>query len=498
MKRRLLASVFLAACALNAEAQRVVLEVPRSPLPRLTAAASITPPAQTLPLSLRPLGPSLPIAATLAAAQPLLPQQNPKVIDSLRAHGAKAEHLAGLKAEAGAGALENNFMSAAALGGGVVTPSPSDDAAHLPATHSRPLMERLLERVRLDDRGRADEKKALEDSFKRMLGTPTGRRYAEEFLAEGLSAHVHFTEFPDSKLLLVDGRKKFSYWADTAWRQEGYAEIRLNRHYVDGDLDFLRESLPAILGHELLGHGLWYGRAAKENLYRAFNRHELNETVARLIGWAIDHELDGRFEDMGAWNYLADPTHYLSGLKMRLPYYATTFGQNEMANPMGTLRSRLAAAEQEVESARRNLDAQKTWLPVLDHFSRKHGIPAQRFTLLRKELEDLETYYQNEIVNAEAIVHVVSELMGKIAAVPDHKIELYLSQAAAHPFFARLNAEAERLGEALKALTMDAPLVPPRPAPPRPAGQISWTELAKMLQNDKAADAHRAVKHWRP
>ena len=143
MKRRLLIAFFLAAPALNAAAQRVSLQVPLSPLPSLTVAASIAPLAQTFPLSLSPLGPSLPTAT--AAAQPLLHKQSPKVIDTLRAHGPDATNLSDLKGEAGAAALEANFMSAAALGDGVVTPSA--DAPQVESSpNTRPLMERMLER----------------------------------------------------------------------------------------------------------------------------------------------------------------------------------------------------------------------------------------------------------------------------------------------------------------------------------------------------------------
>jgi len=343
----------------------------------------------------------------------------------------------------------------------------------------------MLERVRLDDRGRADEKKALEDAFKRLLGTPTGRRYAEEFLAEGLTAHVHFEDFPDSQLFLVDGRKKFyAAQAYTDWRPEGYPEIRLNRHYVDGDPDNLKDSLPSILGHELLGHGLWYGRAAKQDLYLAFHYHELNETLARLVGWAIDHELDGRFEESGAWSYLADPAYYLANLKMRMAYYAITFSQNEMSDPLGTMRARSAAAGLGLDQARANLAAQKTWLPVLDHFERNSGLGAHRFVMLRKELEDLVTHYENEIVVSETVVREVSGLISRLEAEPDRDSARYLSQASASPFFERLAADTQRLGSALQAMTKDAPVIPPRPGPVRPADQITWEQLIQM-HNDR-------------
>jgi len=174
-----------------------------------------------------------------------------------------------------------------------------------------------------------------------------------------------------------------------------------------------------------------------------------------------------------------------------------TFSQSEMAKPLETLRSRLSAAEQQVEQARKNLASQKTWLPVLDHFSRDHGIAASRFELLRKELSDLEAHYQNEVVNAETIVQEVTGLMNRIEAEPDHASELYLKQASAHPFFERLSAESENLGASLQKAASVAPSSPLRAAPTRPAGQISWEELAKMYQDDVAADAKRAVKHWR-
>ncbi|MBI2788057.1 MAG: hypothetical protein HYX59_05185 [Elusimicrobia bacterium] len=532
MKRSLLTALLLAAAALDAAAQRVTLEVPLSPRPSLSApAATISPLAQSFPLALSPWAPGLTAAAiqvphnavpipsptmapvkaaavlpalpaalapkALAAARPLV-HPGAKVIDALREHGAESGKIADLKGEAGAGALERNFMSAAALGDEPVVPPPGDGPKSLPAADSRPLLTRMLERVRLDDRGRPDEKKALEDSFKRLLDTPTGRRYAEEFLAEGLTAVVHFDDFPDSQLYLVDGRKRFyAAQAYTDWRQEGYAEIRLNRHYVDGDPDFMRESLPSIIGHELLGHGLWYGRAAKENLYLAFHYHELNETLARLVGWAIDHELDGRFEEAGAWNYLSDPAHYLSNLKMRLPYYAVTFGREEMANPLATLRARLAAAGQEVERAKRNLASQKTWPPVLAHFIEHHGIPAHRFTLLREEMADLEAHYQNEVVNAESIVREVSGLMERIEAEPDHASEIYLKEASAHPFFERLSADTARLGAALGKMAKAAPPAPPRPSPPRPADQLSWDQLSAMYTDDLAQDRTRSHPHWR-
>lgn len=528
MKRLLLASVFLVAAAFNAGAQRISLEIPLSPTPRLSAAAlGVSPLAQTFPLALTPWSPSLTAAAiqpplnavpipapkvtaltalpralsptALSAAKPVIHQNNPRLIDSLLEHGTKVGNLADLNGEAGAGALEKNFMSAASINDDIPVIPRDDGGARLgPTPTSRPLRDRMLERVRLDDRGRPDEKTALENSFLRLLETPTGRHYAEEFLAQGLTAVVRFDDFPDSQLFLIDNRKRFfAAQAYTDWRPEGYAEIRLNRHFVDGDPEIMHDILPGIIGHELLGHGLWYGRAAQLNLYLAFHYHELNETLARLVGWSIDYELNNRFEENGAWSYLSDPNGYLSNLKLRLPYYAVTLSAAEMADTLGTLRSRLAPAKEEIERAKRNLAAQKTWLPLLDHFSAHHGIPAKRFELLRTELNDHVGRYQNEVINSEAVVSTLMDLIGKLEAEPERESSRYLSEASTHLFFKHLHADTVRLGAELAALTRAKPPVAARGPAPRPADQITFDELQKMYEDDLAADAKRSDKHWR-
>ncbi len=474
MKIRLLALILLLAGAFNASAQRVSLEVPLSPTPSalsgvsaLTANPLVTPAplALTAGMQVSSLSPELarPIpagAVPIAQANPLFLPALPhslvprlpspakhdelhpaKVVDSLREFGAKTEQLSGLKGEGGKTALESNFMSAASLGDGGVVP-PVADGALTPNRDERPLLERMLERVRLDDRGKEDEKKALATSFKRLLATPTGRHYAEEFLAEGLHATVQFEDFPDSQLFLVDNRKKFyAAQAFTDFKEDGTVLVRLNRHYVDGDPEYMHESLPSVIGHELLGHGLWYGRSDKAGLKVAFHYHELNETMARLVGWAIDHELDGKFEDAGAWNFANDPANYLANMKMRQAYYSTTFSENEMSDPLGTLRSRLEPARQEIERSQRNLASQKTWPPVIEHFVAEHRIDTKRFDLLRKELADQEAYHAAEIANSEAVLAEITRLLGNIEAEPTQESETYLRNASTHPLFARLRED---------------------------------------------------------
>lgn len=536
MKSRLLTALLVLASALNAGAQRVTLEVPLSPTPAVSASAAsltyqrnpaplalssglslwnepalsaVTPlPARVLPLTPIKAAPSVaqplaakPVPAALAAVKPVpnvseKSANSAKVIESLREHGALSGAASKLDGEDGKAALEKNFLAAASLGDPKDAPPSALEIK--PTADTRALLTRVLERVKLDDRGHADEKKVLEEQFLRMLATPTGARLAEQFLAEGLTATVHFEDFPDSKLLYIDGRMKFfAAQAYTQWKNDGTIEVKLNRHFVDGDREIMHETLPWVIGHELLGHGLWYGRATKENLYTAYHYHELNETEARNVGWAIDLELDGKFEEQGVWSYLEDPAYYLAHLKMRLPYYAVTFSAEEMADAMGTLRARVSVARSEIERAKRNLAAQKTWTAVIDHFASGHGIPEGRFALLRKEQADLITHYEMEIANSEAVLSSVKDLLGRMEA-DNQESQKYLQGAGQSELFKRLSEENDRLTNDLREKSRNTPREPARQPPPRPEGQISWQELSQMYHDDVAADAKRkpGEKHW--
>lgn len=516
MRRGLLRGLLLTAVALNAAAQRVTLEVPLSPsfegraAPALydnlviasPATLSLSAPLLAAPLSQAAPAPlpahaALPASALVAkpqaaAALPANGAQNPaRVIDSLREHGDKAAKLSELKGEAGAAALESNFMSAASLGDGApATPSEKGDATPVPVTpETRDLLARLKERVHIDDRGKADEKAALETAFTRLLQTPTGKRYAEEFIADGTLAHVHFADIPPSMQALA--------YAQT--RPDGGVEIFLSRHYfLDAPARDLRQNLAGTIGHELLGHGLWLGRSIRDDILLAYVHHESDENHATLLGWNIEHELDGRFQNGGAWNYLADPAHSLKMQKILLPGYAKTFSQEQMNDPVGTLRERLSLAEKQVELARANLTAQKTWLPVLEYFSSGHGIPSERFATLRQELADMVREHEHGVAVAEAVRDEITAMIGRLEAEPHGESARYLQEAARRPLFARLNADVARLSASLRERVESSPMIPAHQPPPRPAGQISWDELAKMYHDDVAADASRPAgqKHW--
>ncbi|MDE2144180.1 MAG: hypothetical protein KGJ84_17365, partial [Elusimicrobia bacterium] len=325
------------------------------------------------------------------------------------------------------------------------------------------------------------------------------RALAERYLADGAPAVVRFERFEGSRIFDVDGRKIFyAPRAFTEWKGD-HVEVRLNQDYLGTDPEFLKQDLPPILAHELLGHGLWYSRAVRENALQAFHHHELNETNARLVGWLTDFELDGRFEDSGAWNYLQDPAGFLSGLKLRLPYYALTFSNEELARPIEALEARSVAAKDKRAQLETELANLLSWNPVIDHFARHHGIAESRLRALRGYMSDNEAGYRDELKVMDALIADVDATVGRMKAEPDRVSERYLQQAATHPMFADLVRETATNGRrllqmvsAVSAQAGDESADAARRRDEHWRGQVTFDELAGMYRRDREENPG----HW--
>jgi len=378
--------------------------------------------------------------------------------------------------------------------------APAASAGEAPAA-APALLDRLLERVSLDDGNSAERGAALRGAFARMLESPTARALAERFVAEGPRAAVRFEAFDGSRVYEADGRRYFhGTRALTDWRDDR-AVLRLNSDYLKSSAHYREQGLPAILAHELFGHGLWYARAARENLQRALHLHELNEENARLVGWRVDFELDGRFEEAAAWDYLANPRGYLDGQKMRLPYYAVTFSNQELARPLETLESRLDRARRyraELEKERGNVGS---WTPVVDHFASSHGVAEPRFRALRAHLADLLSTYDGDLRTTDEVIADLSGVISRLRAEPDRVSERYLQEAAPHPLFSDLAREADShrapLLEQVRA-SAASPADESAEARRRRAehwsDQITFDELKRMYREDRQRHPH----HWGP
>jgi hypothetical protein len=332
-----------------------------------------------------------------------------------------------------------------------------------------------------------------------MLKSPSARALAERFLADGATAVVRFEPFDGSRIYEANGRNIF--YAPRAFTEfaDGRVTVRLNLDYLGTDAEFQTQDLPPTLAHELLGHGLWYSRAAREGAFQAFHHHELNETNARLVGWLADFELDGRFEENGAWSYLQDPAGFLNHLKLRLPYYALTFSNEELGRPLEALEARSAAAKAKRARLESELANHLSWNPVIDHFVKHHGIPEARLRALRGYMADTAQSYKDELAVMDSLIAEVDATVGRMKAEPDASSERYLKWAATHPMFADLARETAENGARLLELVRRTPARPgdetaeaARSRADHWRGQITFEEMADMYRKDR----ERNPGHW--
>lgn len=548
MKTRLSPLLLLIASLASANVPRVSVRVPAvtganagvaAPallLPQFHATASLAPtvaapqlsPALAAPLSpamsARGLAPLAAPSASLTAAPARLtapPMDAPQaakgaaLLSTLREQGA----LAGKVAEGGdSAAAESNFRAAAGLGasvaheGAVSAPAegslfgglgrllpfggankgPVHDHKKWKPSKNDPLYDALMKQVRMDDRGSAREREGLERTVRRMLESPTARKYAQQFVDAGIPGVIKFDEVEGSKVYEFERRRIFyAPRAFTDWK-DGVAVVRLNRDYLDSDEEYFFEDAPPTLAHELLGHGLWYGRMAKDNLQEGFHVHENNETNAKLVGWLASWELNRRHHDTYAYEYLQDPVAYLRNLKLRQPYYALTYANGELADPLAALRARLAKLPGLRASYEQGLANVRSWPPIVDHFIGHHGIPESRFAKLREDLVQREAALNGELATLASIEQNVQATIDYYESETGKPGLQYLKFMGSYPQFAALQADVDAMtAELREKMTNEQPR--PGPAPlPWPEDQITWAEFQEMFQRD----ARENPSHW--
>lgn len=319
------------------------------------------------------------------------------------------------------------------------------------------LADTLFERVLLDDEGQPLRREVLHRALRRMLDSPTAQELALQFLDENVRAQVRFTPIAGSRIYQVDDRRLFfASRGLTSWNN-GMATIELNEDYLTGDEELRECDLPPTLGHELLGHGLWYARAEREGVYQAFHHHELNETNARLTGWLIDLELDGRIENSRALDYLNDPDAFHSELKYIHTYYALTFSTEEMRNPIQALKDRYGAAREKRAALANSLADQDALDAIIANRIRENGAADENLTFLRASEKITALDLQEKIASLDAIIDILRDTLARFhAEAPIQTSEKYLRRAADHPLFGELQQAVEQLSRRFRKLAVSA------------------------------------------
>ncbi len=356
------------------------------------------------------------------------------------------------------------------------------------------LSERFMRQVKLS--GDAREQEALKESMGLLLATPTGRQLAEEFIKTGTPARISFVEIPGSTVLVENGKKLFyasggeSDFSGNTWA------VRVNRDYLETDLVFRQQYMPATIGHELLGHGLESAKAEKAGVLEAYNGwYEGNETNASLVGWSVAAELGNKLDDMYMWNYLKNPKQYYADTQIDSLDYSTQFSRDDIQDPLGTLAMRRMRAQKEMFNVYAAVTEQEALRPLIEHFITVHRVSRAAFHAL---IEDIDNATQKNTPFAnykeiEAVVKHLDEVFKEYNSVEGAaKIKRVQAQFA-NDFFAQQEQQVASRTEYLRHLVQGKAYEPFSPPAP---GQITRATFDKMIAEDKLThpDVYRSAR----
>lgn len=364
------------------------------------------------------------------------------------------------------------------------------------------LLSRLLTHVTIEDDGDPSKHETIVRALARMLESKTARALAERFVAEDESAVVRFQTIDGTRFIEHDGARAIDGFRGLTNRCDDRLIVVINDAYLAASARCQAEDLPATLAHELLGHGLWYVRAARANLFLGIHYHTLNEINARLVGWLVDIELDGRIETgRAAQAHIDDPDGYGNDLRFSLPYYAMTFSSAEMLRPAVTLEARLAGARERRGAVEKQIANHRTWYAVINHFVAKHGLDESRLRDLRAEMAETDKSLTGKLAQADAVAAEIVAMLERLRAETDQDSEAYLRRAAAHPLIAELAASAaehdRRLRECVAASPHDPYIGSWEPDPQSAdadSDRVTFDDLVAMYRRDLAEHP----EHWCP
>ena len=427
---------------------------------------------------------------------------------ALLEHGPQAAELAAGAWEDSPASMENNFALSAALGrsGGEAVAVPGADSSDgffsglfAGKGGSAKLGRRLLEKLEIDDHGNPAERRLLEKVVRRLMDSPTARRYTEDLLASGGRAKVSFEEVGGYRVVEEGGRRTFNgIFGETNFDGE-IPHVRLNRQYLESDADFVMAHAPKALGHELLGHVVYHAKAAVLDLVWPFRYYKDNETLSGLVEWIITAELGEKLSNGRMWQYLQSPDLYHRNLHVVAPFYAGTFDREEARDLEGTLLARRERVRREMRDGEEDARNWAHWKAIADHFALHHQASPQSLRTVRATIE---ASLENRRLGAQELAAIDSYVQHLLDALgqPDwKKWAAGFLQSMSHAFFTQVEEEVASLTRHLRDLVERrqaaepaAPAAGPAPAEDGPR-QITFDELGKMYRDDLA----RNPGHWR-
>lgn len=338
--------------------------------------------------------------------------------------------------------------------------------------------------IRIDDRGRAAEREAIEGALAALQGSRAAREREALRRRARLEAVVVFDALDAPADAGLMGRAEL----DT-----GSARVLLKESLLTAP-----HGLHQTLAHELYGHALTRGLAPKF-LSSHIARLEEDEAHSSVLGAVAARELgyeeipDARLDALltGAGGYHAEVLFTDSP-------HRVTLSLAEARNPGEAVAARL----RELARRRRTLDARdagdRVWRAAFAHFEKAHRTPPAAFAAARASIEawrkEVTAPRRALLDAAEGHLKEVVPFLATEEGLGYSRIMIALTRDAYPAALAReTDGLARRLADLRKAAAAKAPPPADEAAPAAPAGALSWEAVQELYDRDHA----EFPAHWK-
>jgi hypothetical protein len=205
-----------------------------------------------------------------------------------------------------------------------------------------------------------------------ILRTRLGRELAAELVAERVRIPVSFSDTAPCPVYRLHGKVRLDCIDSVLHPNPRGYEVIFNRAYLGMDKEFLDETLPKILAHELLGHGVSLVAAdrAGSSAYARWIGDELN---AYAVEWIIAGELGQNIDSATPWDMVRDIDSYAGRLQLVNEFYALQFTLPEMLAPEKILPARLKGLQTMDGYHRKTTEKYRSDRWFVQHLLKKHA-----------------------------------------------------------------------------------------------------------------------------
>lgn len=348
--------------------------------------------------------------------------------------------------------------------------------------------EAFLARVKLEPGLSPSESAELRRALRRIVSTPTGREYADRFVAEGWTVRLG-TAAMGVRMSVNRGRSGPEGMAGGL-----FTELSPPLAVVDSVLvSSSPDTLIRIVAHEVLGHAVSHLEAKKAGVESAWGLSAEDEMLAEAVGDLVRRE-SGVASDPSYWGepeLIRSTEAYVRLQWFGLTGHPANFSIEEASAPAEAMMNRGREYIDEMARLTRSYDGSRVWRQRMQHFIRVHGESLAAYAAQFRYLDEADESTNAHIGALNDAQDAAYERRRMLATADGIVLRRRLSSPRYLEFARAKVVEIGRLRSRL--IAMGERKIAPVEKGNEPPGQDAWDALLEKCEADKKKNPD----HWR-